>query len=265
MEQKTLMRQCVLGTQAGPQTIIVRQVVGEADTEKCLDIHIRVPQRKPAIEQIVDVFVKDLNITSVHVIPNKVVVRGFFEVKAIYVACIPQQSLHAVEVRRVRWTADLPIDGAFPGMDADAAADVESVDYYDHSRGYKHKHFDCEYEEQEYQGKHHYKHHYYDEDDDCDDYDDHHGHHGHYDHEPCHDDHHGHHDHEPCHDDHEPCEEHEHHGKGCKCPKCCPPCKHCFRHFDVSVVLFVNAKVMTDREVVIYPGAYPGLPTIPKG
>lgn len=276
---KPVLGKCVLGAQAGPQSIVVRQVVGESETQKSLDIHIRVPRRKPAIEQIIDVFVKRVCVTDVRVIPNKVIVRGHFEIKAIYVACLPSQPVHAVEVRRIRFTADIPMYGAVYGMDADAGVNVEYVDYSCGSRGrphwdkagkYYHDHDDDEYCD----GPHH--HHHDDCDDDCD--------HKHHHHDDCDDKcDHKHHHHDDCDDDcghkhhhHDDCDDkcdHKHHHHGDCDDKCHHKHHHddscCFRHFDVSVVLAVTAKVMSDREVVIYPGQYPGhypgLPSKPKG
>jgi len=228
-----VLGKCVLGAQAGPQTIVMRQVVGEDQTQRTLDICVRVPPQKPSIEQIIDVFVKKLRITDVRLIPNKVIVRGDFEIKAIYVACLPGQPVHAVEVRRVRFTADVPIWGARWGMDADARVVLEFVDY------------DCPHQ----RGKYHFG-----KDAACDGeyegpaWDHHHGHHHGHDHDKCDDDHHGHH-------------------PWCRptCAPACPPCDHGFREFSVSVVLCVIAKVMADREIVIYPGQFPGLPPKPKG
>jgi hypothetical protein len=245
-----VLGKCVLGVQAGPQTIVVRQVVGENCVQKTIDLCVVVPKHKPAIGQIIDVFVKKLRITKVEVIPHKVIVCGEFEVKAIYVACLPNQPVHAVEVRRVRFTADVPIRGARCGMDAEARVNIEFVDYDCHHHHHRDKPAWPKYKP----GHHQHHPHHQDCDDDCPDYDyhGHHGHHGDYDH--------GHND--DCHDD---C----HHQKPkpdnwCK-PCWCPPEKDCFRRFNVTVVLEVVAKVMTDREIIIYPGAYPGLPPKPKG
>ncbi len=164
---------CTLGAQTGPQTIIVRQVIGEVMKQKTLDIHVVVPERKPSIEQIVDVFVKEVEVISVDVIPNKVIVRGEFEVKAIYVACLPDQPVHAVELKHYKWTLDVDVPGARKGMDADASVVVEFVDYdvEEHTRAYRHKHHDM--------------------DDDCEDHD-HDNCNGH-DHGDCDDKEHGHH------------------------------------------------------------------------
>lgn len=144
---------CTLGVQTGPQTIIVRQVIGEVEKQKVLDITVTVPEQKPSIEQIVDVFVKDVEVNCIDVITDKIIVRGEFEIKAIYVACLPEQPVHAVEIRHYKWTQDIAIPGARRGMDADASVAVEFVDYdidhdhhhhHDHDcRGYKYKNFEC--------------------------------------------------------------------------------------------------------------------------
>lgn len=133
---------CTLGQQTGP--IIVRQVIGEKEKQKVLDIHVVVPEQKPSIEQIVDVFVKDVEVNSVDVITDKVIVRGEFEIKAIYVACLPDQPVHAVEIRHFKWTQDIDLPGARRGMDADASVVVEFVDFdvNEHSRAYHYKYED---------------------------------------------------------------------------------------------------------------------------
>lgn len=170
---------CTLGAETGPQTIIVRQVIGEAEKQKSLDIHVTVPDRKPAIEQIVDVFVKDVEVNSIDVITNKVIVRGDFEIKAIYVAALPDQPVHAVEIKNYKWTVDIPIEGARKGMDAEATVDIEYVDYDvdEHTRAYKYKNYDTDENDCDDCDK---KHHHNDcDDDDCDDDCDHHHHHHH--------------------------------------------------------------------------------------
>ncbi len=259
---KPVLGKCVLGAQAGPQSIVVRQLVGENETQCTLDVCVRVPRRKPAIEQVIDVFIKKLCINDVDIIHNKVIVCGDFEIKAIYVACLPDQPVHAVEVRRVRFTADVPIWGAMCGMDADASVMVEYVDY-DCPHDHHHHH---------HRGKYHYGKgmgHDHCDDDKCG-HDYHHGH-DHCDDDKCgHDHHHG---HDHCDDDKCGYDDHWDHDPGCHghpgCrPKCAPSDHHDdkgFRSFNVAVVIRVVAKVMTDREIIIYPGQYPGLPVKPKG
>ncbi len=249
---------CTAGASAGPKSIVVMQVLGAREVQKSLDIHVVVPRHKPAIEQIVDVFVKKLEIDCVDVIPNKVVVRGQFEVKALYVACKPRQPVHAVEVWPIRFTAYADIRGARRGMDADANVMVEFVDYDcdEYTRAHWHKkkghgHGDCD-DDYDYDDCD------YDYDDDCDDdYDE-------CDDCDCKDD--CHHKHKPpkhqckpkCESDCDCHHDHDHHCKPHKRPR------RCTRRFDVSVVLRITVKVMTDREVMLYPQPQ-GLPYKPKG
>lgn len=240
--------------------IVVNQVIGETSEQESFDIHICIPRQKPSAEQIINVYVKKLRITHVHLITDKVIVRGDFEVKAIYVGCSPRQPVHAVEIKCVRFAIDLPIWGARCGMETDASVIVEYIDFDEgcdykvRDERYKNKygnlkkqHLNCghDYDECHQDHDHHHQ-------DDC--------------HDECHQDY-GHHHQDDCHqDDH-------HHHQDC----CCPPHKkRCSREFDVSVVLRVNAKVMVGREIMINPvypkmpahhkmPVYPKMPIHPKG
>lgn len=292
-QERGINHKCVLGV-SGPSPMLVNQIIGVGETQKSLDIHLKVPRRKPAIEQIIDVFVKRPCITNVEVLTGKVIVRGYFEAKTMYVACLPSQPVHAVEARRIRFTAEVPICNARCGMDADASVFIEYVDYEcdHHCRAYWHKQWDRYYKQPKYQH------------DDCDD-----KHHHHED--VCDDDDHdyGHKPHKKhkCHDDCD-CDQEYHHQEGCGCGKkkhhcdddcgcgkkkhhydddcdydhhphddCdCPPKKKprkCCREFDVSIVIKVCVKVMSCREIMLYPQMpqmpqyphYPALPYKPKG
>ncbi|WP_050807053.1 DUF3794 domain-containing protein [Acetonema longum] len=242
------------------------QVVGRAEEQKTIDIHIFVPRHKPLIEQIVDVFIKRVTVTDVRVLCDEVIVRGCFEVKALYVACLPHQPVHAVEVRRVRFTIAVPISGARRGMDVDASVFVEYVDYDVTSKmrqerlkgysGHHDKHMDgpcCDDDGHWGDSKYGPEESYY-----CN-----------YDFKPGHKPHHPHHpghpdcdpDHHPHHPGHPGCDPHHHHHHD-----------HGYCSFDVWVVLKACVKVMIDREV-LYPPVYqqavplpmPPLPLKPKG
>lgn len=169
---------CTLGVQAGP--IIVRQIIGEKEKQKVLDIHVVVPERKPSIEQIVDVFIKDVDVNCVDVITDKVIVRGEFEIKTIYVASLPDQPVHAIEIRHYKWTQDIDLPGARRGMDAEASVLVEFVDYDvdEHSHAYRHKY--GKYDDCDDGHSQHHHHDDCDDDYDDDDCDDDHGHHHHH-------------------------------------------------------------------------------------
>jgi hypothetical protein len=220
---------CTLSAQTGPQTIVVRQIIGEQEAQDVLDIHVVVPASKPSIEQIIDVLVKDVDVNSVDVITDKVIVRGEFEIKAIYVANLPDLPVHAIQIKHYRWTQDIDLPGARRGMDADANVIVEFVDYDVDDDGYRRAYMYNKYDDNSCEVDC-----TDDTPDDCDDCDDNH-------HDDC-DDHHHHH--------HDDCEDHHHHHH------------HNLREFDVSVVLKVTGKVMADREVMINN---PTVPLYPKG
>ena len=287
MDDKDLRQKydpCTMGAGTGPQNIIVRQVIGEAEEQKVLDIHVVVPDKKPAVEQIIDVFVKNVEINCVDVIFDKIIVRGEFEIKTIYVADLPNNPVHAIEIKHFRWTQDIDMPGARKGMDADASVFVEFVDYDvdEWSRAYKYK-----YEDMKDHG-----HHGKDEcddtddtddsDDECDDPCDDHKHH-----DKCDD--HKHHDKcdDPCDDKHDDSDDscdsdhdhgHDHDDHNCHDPHNCHKHKkhhhhgHCSREFDISIVLKIIGKVIADREVQIggvtggvTSGSSGTMPTKPKG
>lgn len=113
----------------GPETISVEQVLGAEMKQKVVEFDMFVPASKPDIEQIIDVYVKDLCIDTVDVIRNKIIIRGDLEVKVMYVARLPNQPVHAFERKHVRFTRDIEIEGAEPDMDASADVVVEYIDY----------------------------------------------------------------------------------------------------------------------------------------
>ncbi len=113
----------------GPETIQVEQVLGAEMDQRVVEFDMFVPADKPDIEQVVDVYVKNLEINNVTIIPDKVIIRGDLEVKVMYVADLPDQPVHAFERRHVRFTRDISISGAMPDMTAKADVQVEYVDY----------------------------------------------------------------------------------------------------------------------------------------
>ncbi|CUH95460.1 hypothetical protein P22_1531 [Propionispora sp. 2/2-37] len=113
----------------GLETIEVEQVLGAEMEQRVVELDMFVPSQKPDIEQVIDVYVKDLEINTVDIIPDKVIVRGDLEVKVMYVADLPDQPVHAFERSHVRFTRDVQIPGALPEMTAKADVQVEYIDY----------------------------------------------------------------------------------------------------------------------------------------
>lgn len=108
--------------------ILTEQLIGRRTTSKSMDICIIVPRRRPAIEQVIRAYVHRLRVTCVDVVMNEVIVRGHFDVKLLYVGCVPSQSVHAVASRRVRFTAAVYVPGACYGMTATAKVYADYVD-----------------------------------------------------------------------------------------------------------------------------------------
>lgn len=115
--------------QPGPETIDVEQVLGAETNQRVVEFDIVIPQDKPDIAQVIDVYVKNVEITDVNVIVDKVIVRGNLEVKVMYVADLPNEPVHAYERKHVRFTRDIVLNGAEPGMNATADVSVEFIDY----------------------------------------------------------------------------------------------------------------------------------------
>lgn len=113
----------------GFETINVEQVLGAGMQQRVVETAMAVPDQKPDIRQVVDVYVKALDIKSISVIPDKVVVRGDIEVKVMYVADLPNEPVHAFEQSNLRWTRDIQVPGAQPGMSATADAAIEYISY----------------------------------------------------------------------------------------------------------------------------------------
>jgi len=113
----------------GIETIEVEQVLAAEMAQRVVEFDMVVPSQKPDIEQVVDVYVKDVCITDVDVLKDKVVVRGKLEVKVMYVADLPDQPVHAYEKKDVRWTRDIVMAGVESDMKATADVTVEYVDF----------------------------------------------------------------------------------------------------------------------------------------
>ncbi len=113
----------------GPETIEIEQVLGAEMSQRVVELDMFVPAGEPDIQQVIDVYVKDLEIKKIDVIRDKVIVRGDLEVKVMYVADLPDEPVHAYEKKHIRWTRDIEVDGAEPDMKATADVAVEFVDY----------------------------------------------------------------------------------------------------------------------------------------
>jgi uncharacterized protein YgiM (DUF1202 family) len=116
-------------SQPMPETIEIEQVLGAQSHQLVVEFDMLVPDGKPDIHQVIDAYVKDVEIMDVDVIPDKVIIRGIMEVKVMYVANLPDKPVHAVEKRHVNYTQYVDLPGAEPDMNATADVEVEFIDY----------------------------------------------------------------------------------------------------------------------------------------
>jgi len=140
------------------EKIKVEQIIAAGSAQRVLEINITVPPEKPPIEQVIKMVVKNLEVTNVKVIPNKVIITGEFDVKVMYVADLPDQPVHAVEIENYKFTKDIPLEGVTTDMDAQGDAVLEYSDY------------DFECEKHHHHHKHDSKYKTSDEDKDCNNY-----------------------------------------------------------------------------------------------
>ncbi|MBC7105124.1 MAG: DUF3794 domain-containing protein [Firmicutes bacterium] len=95
----------------------VDRVVGEATRQVVLREVAEAPPGKPDVAKVVDVVATDVRVTHVEVLKDKVLWRGFVDLKVVYVADLPDQPVHVFE-RRLGFSTAADVPGAQPGMRA---------------------------------------------------------------------------------------------------------------------------------------------------
>jgi hypothetical protein len=141
------------------EKIKVEQVVAAGSAQRVLEFNLTVPPQKPPIRQVVKFLVKNLEVTNVKVIPNKVIITGEFDVKLMYVADLPDQPVHAVEIENYKFTKDIALEGIRKDMDAEADVVLEYSDYDFECEKHPHKHkHDSKYKTGEEENCHHHPH-----------------------------------------------------------------------------------------------------------
>jgi hypothetical protein len=93
------------------------RVVGEATRQVVLREPAEAPPGKPEVAKVVDVVAADVRVTHVEVIRDKVLWRGFADLKVVYVAELPDQPVHVFE-RRLSFSGAAEVPGAQPDMRA---------------------------------------------------------------------------------------------------------------------------------------------------
>jgi LysM repeat protein len=99
------------------QTLTLEQVVGEAHTQTLVTDEIRVPENEPGAHQLLDLKIIRIHVPREEIVllNDKVVMGGVVHLKAIYVAMLDSQPVHAVEAW-VKFRSFIAIPGALPDM-----------------------------------------------------------------------------------------------------------------------------------------------------
>lgn len=111
------------------EKIKVEQIIAAGSAQRVLEINIIVPPQKPPIEQVIKAIIKNLEVTNVKLIPNKVIITGEIDIKLMYVAYLPDQPVHAVEIENYKWTRDIALEGINTDMTAKGDAVLEYSNY----------------------------------------------------------------------------------------------------------------------------------------
>ncbi|MCL6638435.1 MAG: DUF3794 domain-containing protein [Firmicutes bacterium] len=85
-----------------------------------------VPDGKPLLTKVLETRVDTTKITETKILDGKVIVRGYVEIKVVYVGDRPTQSVHALH-RRLNFSTFVEIPDAKMGMDVDVEVNVEYV------------------------------------------------------------------------------------------------------------------------------------------
>ncbi len=115
------------------QTLTLEQVVGEAHTQALVTDDIRIPENEPGAQQLLDLKIIRIHVPREEIVllSDKVVVGGVVHLKAIYVALLDSQPVHALEAW-VKFRSFIAIPGTLPDMVGHVTAILE------HATGHVH-------------------------------------------------------------------------------------------------------------------------------
>ncbi|TYO96993.1 DUF3794 and LysM peptidoglycan-binding domain-containing protein [Desulfallas thermosapovorans] len=104
----------------------VEHIVGEDSSQVVVRETFETPDSKPCPEKVLNVSIDEIKITEKKILRNKVITKGFVDVKIIYVSAKPDQAVHAMH-QRLDFRTFVEIPGAVDGMDVDVKAMVEYI------------------------------------------------------------------------------------------------------------------------------------------
>jgi LysM repeat protein len=104
----------------------VEHVVGEDSSQVVVRETFETPEPKPCPEKVLNVSIEEVKITETKIIKDKVITKGYVDVKIVYVSAQPDQAVHAMH-QRLNFRTFVEINGAVNGMDVDVKPTVEYI------------------------------------------------------------------------------------------------------------------------------------------
>lgn len=115
----------VAGLQVTREVIKAETVLGEGEAQLVLRENLAIPDAKPNAARVVDYF-STIDVSMTTVLPNKIIVNGIINLRVIYEAAVPSQSVHVAHFT-IPFESFVEIPGAQPGMSVVADAEVEFI------------------------------------------------------------------------------------------------------------------------------------------
>ncbi|MBF7082664.1 DUF3794 domain-containing protein [Desulfallas sp. Bu1-1] len=104
----------------------VEQLIGEGTSQVVVRESFETPDTKPCPEKVLNVSIDETKVTEKKIIKNKVITRGYVDIKIIYVSAKPDQAVHAMH-QRLNFRTFVEIKGAVEGMDVTVKPAVEYI------------------------------------------------------------------------------------------------------------------------------------------
>jgi len=104
----------------------IEHVIGEDSSQVVVRETFETPEPKPCPEKVLNVSIEEVKITEKRIIKDKVITKGYVDVKIVYVSSEPDQAVHAMH-QRLNFRTFVEIKGAVNGMDVDVKPMVEYI------------------------------------------------------------------------------------------------------------------------------------------
>jgi len=117
----------VEGLQVQREAIRTEVTVAEGERQAVVMSTVPVPAQKPSVAQVID-FLATVRVTDTRVLPNKVIIEGEIDIKIIYEAKVPAQTVHVMHAT-IPFHQFVDAPGAQPGMMVTADASIEHASF----------------------------------------------------------------------------------------------------------------------------------------